>query len=185
MQIPIFNIALGNSKGLCKMSLVQTPAVDVDFMAFKEQEPLKFSVDEEQRCLFGCALRADYPIYRCDEVYGEYYVVFSKETIRQLYEKYMVDGLNNEVNLEHKMDTNGVYMLQSFVKDSEKGINPVGFEQVADGSWFVMYKVLNDDVWAQVKDGQYNGFSVEMFGIIEKPKVEEEKDLIDEVLGGL
>jgi len=182
MKLPIFNIVLGNSEGLTKMSLVEYPAVESDFLAFEKQEALKFSVDEEQHIVFGCALRADFPIYREDARLGEYYVVFSKDTIKELYEKFMRDEHYKDVNLEHSKNTNGVYLIQSFIKNTNKGINPVGFENVEDGSWFTAYKVENEDVWKEVKDGKFKGFSVEMFGelepIIEKP---EEKDILDEI----
>ena len=87
----------------------------------------------------------------------------------------------NNVNLNHDKETKGVYLIQSFIKDTEKGINPVGFEDVSDGSWFCAYKVNNEEVWKEIKEGKFNGFSVEVFCNLERT-VEEEKDLIDEIL---
>lgn len=183
MNIPFFKIVLGECDGLTKMSLVESPAVESDFMAFTQQEPLKFSIDEEQHIVFGCAIRADYPIYRNSEKYGEYYVIFTKDVIKQLYEKFMKDGLTSSVNLEHSIDTNGVYMIQSFIKETNKGINPVGFEHVEDGSWFTAYKIENEDVWSCVKNGKFKGFSVELFAELEPTIQKDEIDnLIDEIL---
>lgn len=184
-NLPIYNIVLGNSEGLTKMSLVEYPAVEENFLAFENQHELKFSFDEEQRIIIGVALRANYLIYRCDS-HGEYYVNFTKDVINQLYEKFMIDSRFNNINLNHDSDTNDVYLIQSFLKDTEKGINPVGFEEVENGSWFVAYKVLNEDVWKKVKSGEYKGFSVETFCELERKfeKQEEkpEMDLIDEIL---
>ena len=179
-RLPIFNIVLGDAEGIQVMSLVDCPAVESNFLAFEEQHKINFSVNDEEHIVFGVALRADYPIYRCDRN-GEYYVVFTKEVIKQLYEKFLTENLMNNVNLNHDKETKGVYLIQSFIKDTEKGINPVGFEDVADGSWFCAYKVNNEEVWNEIKQGKFNGFSVEVFCDLERT-VEEEKDLIDEIL---
>lgn len=188
-MIPIYNIILGDADGIQIMSLVDAPAVEVDFLKFaKEEHKLSFSVDEEQHIVFGCALRADYPIYRYDNRIGEYYVIFSKDTIKQLYEKFMTDGSVTNVNLNHDKMTEGVTLIQSFIKNTEDGINPKGFEDVADGSWFTAYKVNNDEVWESVKNGEFNGFSVEGTFELEPAVFHKQEpeggfdDLIDELL---
>ena len=189
-RIPIYNIILGESCGIKKMSLVEQPAVETDFLFFeKQQEEIKFAYDEQQHIVFGCALRADFPIYRYSERLGEYYVTFSAQTIKELYERFMKEG-HKSVNLQHETDTEGVYLIQSFLKDTEKGINPTGFESITDGSWFVAYKIENQQVWEKVKSGEFNGFSVEGFFDLQKTEEEfskkDEKDemetLIDELL---
>ena len=104
-------------------------------------------------------------------------------------ERFMKEG-HKSVNLQHETDTDGVYLIQSFLKDTEKGINPAGFESIADGSWFVAYKIENEQVWEKVKNGEFNGFSVEGFFDLQKTEEEfskkDEKDemetLIDELL---
>ena len=189
-RIPIYNIILGESCGIKKMSLVEFPAVESDFIAFeKQQEEIKFSYDEQQHIVFGCALRADFPIYRYSERLGEYYVTFSAQTIKELYERFMKEG-HKSVNLQHETDTDGVYLIQSLLKDTEKGINPAGFESISDGSWFVAYKIENEQVWEKVKSGEFNGFSVEGFFDLQQTEEEFSKkdekyemdELIDELL---
>ena len=45
-------------------------------------------------------------------------------------------------------------MLESFLVDREKGkMPPKGYEEVADGSWFLSYIVNDDDIWERVKNG--------------------------------
>lgn len=185
-NLPIYNIELGDNEGLTKMSLVDAPAVESNFLAFSEQKELKFSLFEEQRIVFGVALRADFPIYRYSPNMGEYYVIFSKDVINKLYEKFMIDSNFNKINLNHTTDTKGVHLIQSFLKDTKHGLNPSGFEEINDGSWFVAYKVLNEDVWNKIKSGEYNGFSVELWAELErkfeKHDEKPEMDLIDEIL---
>lgn len=181
-KLPIYNILLDNAEGIQIMSLVESPAVESDFITFSKEE-LKFSINEEENIVFGCALRANYPIYRVSPQIGEYYVVFSKEVIKQLYEKFLIEERVSEVNLEHTYKTDGVHLIQSFIKDIDKGINPKGFEEVEDGSWFCAYKVTNKEVWDQVKEGKFKGFSVEGFFNLQLDEPKDEfESLIDEIL---
>lgn len=180
---PIYKIQLGDAAGIQLMSLVEYPAVEVDFLKFsKEPEQLQFTLDEEKRIVFGCSLRTDFPIYRFDRR-GSYYVLFDSDTVRQLSEKFLVEGKFAAVNLDHNEKVDGVHLIHSFIKDSKNGINPIGFEHIADGSWFTAYKVNNDDVWNRVKNGEFKGFSVEGFFNLEPVKEEQTLEkLIDDIL---
>ena len=93
----------------------------------------------------------------------------------------MIEERFNTVNLNHQTDTTGVYLIQSFIKDTEKGINPVGFEHIQNGSWFTAYKIENNDVWDAVKAGKFNGFSIEGYFELQEPK-DEVEELLDELL---
>ena len=157
--------------GLNAISLVEYPAVEVDFLAFAKDESavLQFA-DEERHIITGIALLADTPIYRIAPDKTEYYVRFTKDCIRQLVEKYFKFGLTNSVNIEHKDNqfVDGVTMLESYIIDKERGICPSEFASAPDGSWVVSYKVSNLDVWNKIKSGEVKGFSVQgLFRIIE------------------
>ena len=157
--------------GLNAISLVENPAVEVDFLAFAKDESavLQFA-DEERHIITGIALLADTPIYRIAPDKTEYYVRFTKDCIRQLVEKYFKFGLTNSVNIEHKDNqfVDGVTMLESYIIDKERGICPNEFTSAPDGSWVVSYKVSNLDVWNKIKSGEVKGFSVQgLFHIIE------------------
>lgn len=182
-KIPVYNIVINKGDGISKMSLVDYPAVESDFLKFeKDEKKMLFSMDEEQHIVFGCALRADYPIYRNNKGF-EYFVVFSSDVIKELYENFMIDGLQNDVNLQHTEDTDGVFLIQSMIKDTKKGICPTGFEDIADGSWFVAYKINNEEVWEGVKRGEFNGFSVEAYLDFEERTDEDDlNDLMKKIL---
>jgi hypothetical protein len=112
----------------------------------------------------GAAMIPDLPIYRRDER-GEYYAIFRKETIKALVQKLFKENKHNNFNEQHNAFKilDGVYIYQSFITDQELGIlPPQGFENVADGTWFIAAKVENDEAWSKVKeDGILKGFSVE------------------------
>jgi hypothetical protein len=134
-------------------------------------------VDEEQRIISGALMIADELIYRNNEKFGEHYVKFSAETIKQIAIKFAKKKYQNHVNLMHDSEqrVNDVTMFESFIVDKKRGIMPMAeFKDVADGSWFGSFYVENDEVWNEVKKGTYRGFSVEgMFDYVEPISAEE------------
>jgi hypothetical protein len=163
MDLPFIEFKLTDDvEGLQAIALVDRPAIGVNYQAFDTQ---KFEVvNEEQRIVMGAAMIPDLPIYRRDER-GEYYAIFKKETIKALVQKYFKESKQGSFNEEHDQFKilDGVYVYQSFITDEKLGISaPRGFENIADGTWFIAAKVDNDEAWAKVKeDGLLRGFSVE------------------------
>ena len=114
-------------------------------------------------------MRANYPIYRYDAEFGEYYTMFSAETIRKMAEKYLEENRQNRVNLMHcGEEVRGVQMVQLFIKDSAKGIIPSGFEDIEDGSLFAEFHIEDDEIWNWIKEGILRGFSLEGFFSMEE-----------------
>lgn len=164
--LPVFNITidLESEEGLELVSLVDNPAVVESFLKFSEDEVrLVFTSDEEKHILTGISLLADTPIYRSDDDIG-YYVVFTKETIRDLVEKFNKENKTNLTSLQHngKIITDCI-MVESYFIDKKRGICPKEFSHCPDGSWVTSYKVTNEKLWNEIKtSGQLNGFSVEI-----------------------
>lgn len=165
MKLPIYKAVIVNDNcGVERISLVNYPAVEVDFLAFTSDiKQIMFSANEEKHIITGVLLRADYPIYRNDSQLGEYYIKFDRETIKNVAEKLLKDGNHNAVNLQHipNSDVEGVDMVEIFFKNAENGINPKGFENITDGSLMATFKVHNEKIWNAIKEGVFNGFSIE------------------------
>jgi hypothetical protein len=159
------------------VALVDRPAIEKAFLAFNEAR-ISFAIeDEEERIVSGALMLADTPIYRNDGN-GEYYVVFTKDTIKKIAQKYFKKGYQNNVNLMHDSGQvmEGVTMFESWIVDEKRGIKPMkGFEDVKDGSWFGSFKVENEDVWNMIKEGKVKGFSVEGIFNYVKDKSKEEQ----------
>lgn len=164
-NIPCYEAKIGEEGGCYCVSLVDFPAVEQDFIYFKnEEQQLKFAIqDEEQRKVTGVIMRADFPIYRIGTSGYEYYIVFSKEVIEEMTLKMLKEGLQNNISIMHNGELiEGVSLLEIFQKDSEKGINPKGFEHIEEGSLFGTYKVESNEVWDLIKSGEVKGFSIEV-----------------------
>lgn len=182
MDKKIFYIDINedDNTGLDAISLVSTPAVEIDFLCFEKDDSIEisFSANEDKHIISGIALRADFPIYRRNGDY-EYYVVFTKEIIRKIVNKYAKNGLFNSVNLQHNdlNFTNKAIMIESYIIDKERGICPTEFSDIEDGSWYVSFHIEDEMLWKEIKDGNIlKGFSVQgLFNLIEDKfeKVEE------------
>lgn len=146
------------------VSLVDRPAIEKDFIAFDEQKKLlEFStIDDEQRIVVGAAMIPDQKIYRQDPENGEYYVHFSKETVRNIAEKFYVKGFHMNANIMHdpNQKADDVVYFMSFIRDTTKGL--IGMQgEYPEGTWFLGAKINNDEVWNKIKAGEVKGFSVE------------------------
>lgn len=163
-NLPIYEAFVDTEDtGMAVVSLVDEGAIESDFLAFdKQKEMLRFSVqDEEQRMLLGAVMIPEKLIYRRDEEGFEYYIKYSKETIEKMNEKYFANLACNNVDTNHSFElVDGVTLVQAFIKNTDKGINPTGFEDLPDGTLFYQYHVTSDEVWEGVKDGTWHGFSL-------------------------
>lgn len=188
-NIPVYNATIsGEETGMFKISLVDEPAVMSNFLAFdKKRKPLMYAIaNEEKRIVRGVVMRADFPICRYDENFGEYYIIYKADTIRQMAEKYLLESRQNDVNLMHEenSDVDGVQMVQYFIKDTGAGVSPTGFEEIADGSLFAEFHIVNDEVWEQVKDGTFKGFSLEgVFDLVPEQDEERVESIVDSLEG--
>lgn len=188
-NIPVFNALITDEEtGMFKISLVDDPAVMSNFLAFDNtRKVMMYHVEnEDKRLVRGVVMRADFPIYRYDQCFGEYYIIYKAEEIRKMAEKYLAESRQNDVNIMHEdgSDVEGVQMVQYFIKDSANGINPAGFEEIADGSLFAEFHVVNDEVWNAVKDGSYKGFSLEgVFDIVPEEDAEKTAEIVESLDG--
>ena len=180
--LPVFEALVDSEDtGMLRISLVDDPAVMSDFLAFagEQRKVQRYAIaDEDKHLVFGVVMRADFPIYRYDEGYGGYNIIYKAETIRRMAQKYLAEGRQNNVDLMHDgHEVEGVEMVQAFLKDTAKGVAPAGFEDIADGSLFAEFHIDDEDIWAQVKDGTFKGFSLE--GIFEMRPERDQKEVDD------
>lgn len=168
MKIPIYDAYLNEdeiSEGISCISIVDCPAMEKEMMVFEKQnKPITFTIqDELQHKITSVVIRCNYPIYRVDEFGKEYYIRFNREVIDQLAEKYSKDGLLNRVSVQHNGELlSDIVMTEMYIKNTEKGINPVGFEDIEDFSLFATFKINNEDVWNRIVNGEFGGLSMEV-----------------------
>lgn len=182
-RLPIYKAKVDSKDtGIFTISLVDDPAVESNFLYFnKDNKPMQFSVeDEEKHIVRGVVMECDKLIYRRDENNYEYYITFDAETIEVMAQKYLKDGFQNNVDLMHNGKlVDGVEMRQWFISDKEKGVNPAGFEDIADHSLFAEFKVNNDEIWSEIKEGTFKGFS--LAGMFNTVQVSMKRNVLNEI----
>ena len=168
-------------EGMFVVSLVEDPAIGSLFFPFGEEKINLSILDAPQHKVIGCVLRADYPILRIDGE-GKYYnLVFDKETIYELTQHFVKYNNTGNVSVLHNgVPIGGVELTQLFIKDKSKGIDPVGFEEVSDGSLFAEYKILNEEVWKGICNGVYRGFSIEGVFELAPVKIQETNQKVNQ-----
>ena len=182
MELPVYELKIStdinDNAEVDFVALVDKPAIERNFLSFKDEfiDPSKgekendfmqlgFSIQsEDQHIISGPLMIPNKLMYRNNKKFGEHYVKFSKETVKEIAIKYAKNGYQSNVNLMHNDNSivSGITLFESFITDKERGIAPLkGFEDCEDGTWFGSFYVENKSVWEDVKSGKYKGFSVE------------------------
>lgn len=148
--------------GVDAISIVGSPAIERDFIALSKEPVELAKVDGERKILLGAALVPNKMIFRKRED-EEFYVYFSKDTIKRVSELFLTKGNQNETTLEHEVKLHGLSVVESWiVEDTEKDKSNLYNMSLPVGSWVVAMKVYNDQVWDEyVKTGKVKGFSIE------------------------
>lgn len=146
------------------VSFVEDPAIEESYVALsKQKSPVVVTMESDDRHLVvGPALIPDQLIYRRDAYTGEeYYLRFSAEVIAQLARKFLD---SREITIDHERFADGAYIAESWIKeDMEKdksvalGLNP----DLPIGTWFLSTFIDSNELWEQVKNGRWSGYSVE------------------------
>jgi len=148
--------------GIQAISFVKDPAIEENWIALNKQKVAFKSIDDEKRIVVGIALKPNKEIFRRKGDY-EFNVIFSADTVKKASYLYLKSLNNNNATLEHERDATGLSVVESWIvedvaNDKANGVYNLGAEQ---GDWCVVMSVDNDDVWKEVKNGTYLGFSIE------------------------
>lgn len=152
------------------ISLVKNAANQREFLKLAE-ETLKMSIDEERKEVTGAILIPNQKIYRTAEFFektlgikedGNIYC--TAETIKELAISQLKIG--NNINLEHDESVmrDDVEIVESWIINTEEDKTySMGLNKEAHpiGTWMQTQRINDDELWADVKAGKYNGFSIE------------------------
>ena len=152
-----------HTSGIEAVSVVQSPAIEENFIALQKHELELKKIDEEKRILMGAALIPNKQIYRLNEkTKEEYYIYFSEKTVKKASELFLMRSNQNNATYEHKDKLEGLSVVESWIIEDEKldKSKKYGFD-LPVGTWMISMKVNNDEVWGDVKEGKVKGFSIE------------------------
>tara|TARA_R110001592_G_scaffold101704_2_gene287650 strand:- start:6081 stop:6677 length:597 start_codon:yes stop_codon:yes gene_type:complete len=164
--------------GVDAISIVESPAIEEDFVALKKQELKLAEVSKDKKLLMGALLVPNKPIYRKSGE-DEYYIYFSKDTISKASQLYLKNGNQNNSTLEHQHSLSGLTLVESWIVESEINDKSRMYNMnVPIGTWMGTVKVNNDEVWNEyVKTNKVKGFSIEGYFA---DKMESPKESVEE-----
>lgn len=169
--LPIFRLnVVDDDPGIRTVSLVECPAMEMPMVMFSKEENMKFSIqDESKHNILTLIARTDFPVLRATEDGNPYYVLFTKEVTEKLCQKLMKEGFSQNVSVDHSGKLiEGIQLQEVFLKDSSKGISPIGYEEAAEGSLFGIYHITDEALWQDCLDGKFTNVSLESYFTLEK-----------------
>lgn len=151
--------------GVEAISVVESPAIEENFVALKSDKSLEIKFekqDGDKRILMGPILIPNKPIFRVNGE-EEYYIYFSRDTVKKASELYLQAGNQSKSTLEHQMALQGLTLVESWIVEDKANDKSNFYEiNVPVGTWMGAIKVNNDDIWNNyVKTGKVKGFSIE------------------------
>ena len=185
MKEDIYELVIDEEKdGVFAISLVSSPAIERNWVFFSSEKELFSIVNEKQHMLIGAIMVPDKKIPRLDENNKQYSVFFTKETIKKIAHKYMLNKFQSESTLEHSVKIGGVTLVESWITEGKDKSNNYNLFYPT-GTWVGIFKIENDDLWNEyIETKQVKGFSVE--GLFEHVKVNmHSEDLMDKDIESL
>ena len=176
-KLPLFDISLEDiAQGMYKISLVDKPAIEEDFIHFNEVEKVQMFADEKKKEVVGPIMIPNKEILRFSPDMGYYYVRFTAETIQEIMYKYSKEGLFNAFGINHQNDTDDVVMLEVWTKESDNDKSVDYGYNLPNGTVFVKAKIESDELFTAIENGEINGFSIEIKADI-KPTINNEEQM--------
>ena len=175
-DLPLYTANISEDyDGIYAVSLVDFPATETEWVCFEKIQEQKYSIqDEDQHLLTGPIMLCQTPIYRRTPDGYEFNIIYTKETIKVMAEKMLSDMSHNNIDIQHDgeiLDKGKVSLVELYIVDKEKGIDPK-FMDVPDYSLMATYKVHDDSLWQECKNGKLHGFSLAGYFSIEHIKKE-------------
>jgi len=171
------------------LSLVNSPAIEENwvFMNKAKNNLTLAKIDSEKKEIISPALIPDKNIYRYDaDTDSDFYVYFSKATVKQASQLYLKNNNHHKATLEHSERVAGVLAIESWIIENPKMDKSAlyGFN-LPKGTWMVKLKIENSDLWDKVKDGDLKGISIEGYFCDRLQKMSEKTPTDQEILTAL
>jgi hypothetical protein len=183
-----------NNRGVYGISLVESPAMESDFIALSKDEKktkVEFkSVDEKKFILAGLVLEPNKPVYRNQDG-EEFNIVFSDQTVEDLCYNFSKQDYNSNSTVEHDdaQTVKGVAFVENWLVRDEKIDTAVALGlNCKKGSWVTVMKCDNREIYDKALAGEIKGFSIDAFVTLKEVNLksniemaEEKKSFADQV----
>lgn len=185
-KLPLYRIVVNpdDASGVYAVSLVDEPAIEVDWIKLSKTIEIKFSANKDKQLLYGALLIPNKMIYRRDDNGNEYNIIFDKETIELISDKFNKNKFTDVFNFQHSDKMVQAYLKENWLVENPDKSNKYGFE-LPEGTWFGAVKVEDENFWNEyVSNGEVKGFSVELkcdIELVELSKENKNKQIINKL----
>lgn len=168
-KLPRYEISIesvdGEELGMTAIAYTSNPAIVTKGLYFNEIKKELFFVNELKMRVAAPAMIPDLPIYRKDDEMGEYEVVFTKDVIEQLRERFMLNKGKEIFNLDHNSDlVSPSFILDSWItgpSENDQSFTKYGV-LVPEGTWFVVSQFTDEEYFKREIIGKDRiGYSIE------------------------
>jgi hypothetical protein len=181
-KLPLYRIVINEDDeltGVDFISLVDEPAIEINWMAFSS-EHFDFKVEKDKQILYGPLMIADKIMYRNDDIRGEYNVKFLKQDIESIVKKFSKNNFNNNISFMHSGQMVKGTLVEHFIV--REGMVVPGFENIPDGTWMGRVYIEDESFWMDyVKTDIVKGFSIEINGLLQRQEFSKEIDVWSEI----
>tara|TARA_R100000781_G_scaffold32525_1_gene23727 strand:+ start:5521 stop:6243 length:723 start_codon:yes stop_codon:yes gene_type:complete len=171
------------------ISLVSAPAIEENmvYMSKAKNNLTLAKIDESKRELISPALIPSKSIYRYDaDTDSDYYVYFSKDTVKKCAYSYLKHNNHHKATYEHKDRVSGVLTVESWIiEDPKKDKSAIYGYNLPKGTWMVKMSITNEDLWSKIKSGELKGLSIEGFFTSKYESMQKQEPTDEEILSAL
>ncbi len=180
----LYEVTIGEteSTGVNIISLVNDPAIEELFVKMSKVHDTSNIqlMSNDKQIVIGPVLIPDKPIYRQkyhNGILEEFNIVFRKDTIEKISERFINSDSINNVDIEHnEIILNKVNIVSSYILSDE--LKDERFSHLPNGTWIVAYKINDKNIWDnQIKAGKINGFSIDGFFNMNSVKLQNDMDI--------
>jgi hypothetical protein len=162
--------------GVYAVSLVDQPAIEVDWIKLGKVEEFLFSANADKQMLFGPLLIPNKLILRKAADGEMFNIMFDADTIQIIADKYNENKINDIFNFQHSDKKVNAVLLQNWITGKNDKSHDYGFD-LPEGTWFAGVKVKDENFWMnEVKTDKVKGFSIEVKADVELIKMTAEAD---------
>ena len=131
--------------------------------------------------LVSPALIPNKQIFRHDpNTDSDYYVYFSKDTVRKASELYLKHNNHHKATYQHQDRVSGVLTVESWIKEGDSDKSKLYGYDLPNGTWFVKMKIENDELWQKIKAGELRGLSIEGYFTNKFEQMNKKKEFTNE-----
>jgi len=159
----IFELLIGDEgiDEVFALSFVSDPAIEEHGMYF-HKDKVQFKEIKEEGLFIAPILIPDKKILRVDAEGNTYSVFFSKDTVKKLSQLYLKKKYQDSVTIEHEDKVEDITLVESWIKESKlQDKSKLYGIDVPVGSWIGTFRIDNEEVKEQFRNGDISAVSIE------------------------